>query len=137
MGLISCSNDDENPEAQSHDMEEKILITVNSTTFNATLALNQTATAFKTLLPMTINMSELNNNEKYYGLPQFLPTDASNPGTINNGDIMLYGSSTLVLFYKTFSASYSYTRIGTVDNPAGLQSALGSGSITITFEMAE
>jgi len=112
-------------------------ITIGSTTFNAALASNQTATTFKALLPMTINMSELNNNEKYYGLPQSLPANASSPVNINNGDIMLYGSSTLVLFYKTFSTSYSYTRIGTVDNPAGLQEAVGSGSITVTFEIGE
>lgn len=112
-----------------------VRITVGSTTFMATLASNQTAAAFKVLLPMTIQMSELNNNEKYYGLSQSLPTQASNPGTIQNGDLMLYGSSTLVLFYKTFSTSYSYTRIGSVDNPSGLQNALGSGSVTVTFEM--
>lgn len=110
-------------------------ITVGSQTFMATLADNQTATAFKELLPMTINMSELNNNEKYYGLPQSLPTNASNPGTIQNGDLMLYGSSTFVVFYKTFSTSYSYTRIGSIDNPSGLQNALGSGNVTVTFEM--
>lgn len=110
-------------------------ITVGSATFNVTLVSNQTTAAFKELLPMTINMSELNSNEKYYGLPQSLPTSASNPGTIQNGDLMLYGSSTLVLFYKTFSTSYSYTRIGSVDNPSGLQSTLGAGSVMVTFEL--
>lgn len=111
-------------------------ITVGSSTFTATLASNETATAFKALLPMTINMSELNSNEKYYNLPQSLPADASNPGTIQNGDLMLYGSSTLVLFYKTFSTSYSYTRIGSIDNPSGLETALGAGSATVTFEIS-
>lgn len=117
--------------SDSHNMR----ITVGSTTFNVTLVSNQATTALKELLPMTINMSELNSNEKYYGLPQSLPTSASNPGTIQNGDLMLYGSSTLVLFYKTFSTSYSYTRIGSVDNPSGLQSALGAGSVMVTFEL--
>lgn len=110
-------------------------ITVGSTTFTATLTSNASATAFKELLPMAINMSELNSNEKYYALPQSLPTNAFNPGTIQNGDLMLYGSSTLVLFYKTFSTSYSYTRIGRVDNPSGLQTALGASSVTISFEL--
>lgn len=110
-------------------------ITIGSDTFTATLVSNSTTNAFRQLLPMTINMSELNNNEKYYGLPSALPTNASNPGTIQNGDLMLYGSSTLVLFYKTFSTSYSYTQIGSIDNPSGLQNALGAGSVTVSFEL--
>lgn len=110
-------------------------ITVGTNIFTATLASNITATAFKALLPMTINMSEHNGNEKFYGLPQSLPTNASNPGRIQNGDLMLYGSSTLVLFYKTFSTSYSYTRIGSVDNPSGLESALGRGSVSVILEL--
>jgi len=142
-GLTSCDTDDDTNPVPSTPQPENVVdsnnmkITIGSTTFNATLASNQTAVAFIAMLPMTINMSELNNNEKYYGLPQSLPTNASNPGTIQNGDLMLYGSNTLVLFYKTFSTSYSYTRIGNVDNPSGLQSALGGASVTVTFELAE
>lgn len=103
--------------------------------FTATLQENETANAFKQLLPMTINMSELNNNEKFYGLPGALPTNSSNPGMIQSGDLMLYGSSTLVLFYKMFSTSYSYTRIGKISNPSELESVLGSGNTTVSFEM--
>ena len=82
-------------------------------------------------------MKELNNNEKYYDLPHSLPTNSSNPGTIQNGDLMLYGSKTIVLFYKTFPTSYSYTRLGYINNPSGLQSALGSGNVTVTFELQQ
>ncbi|MFD2540072.1 cyclophilin-like fold protein [Sphingobacterium chuzhouense] len=111
----------------------KIKITVNSQTFTATLLDNNSAKAFKEMLPMTINMVELNNNEKYFDLPNSLPTNSSNPQTINNGDLMLYGSKTLVLFYKTFSTSYSYTRLGKIDDTTGLATALGSGNVTVTF----
>lgn len=84
---------------------------------------------------MTVNMVELNGNEKYVDLPGNLPTNASNPGTIQTGDLMLYGSSTLVLFYKTLSTSYSYTRIGRIDDPSGLAAAVGSGNIRVTYEL--
>ena len=47
---------------------------------------------------------------------------------------MLYGSTCIVLFYESFSTSYRYTRIGRVDNPAGLAAAVGSGSVTVSFE---
>lgn len=59
---------------------------------------------------------------------------ASNPGSIQTGDLMLYGSSCLVLFYESFRTSYSYTRLGRVENPSGLASALGRGSVSVTFE---
>lgn len=112
----------------------KMIITIGTTKFTATLLNNATATAFKEKLPMTIKMNELNGNEKYSDLSYNLPSNASNPGTIQNGDLMLYGSGTLVLFYKTFSTPYGYTRIGCVDNPTGLAAALGSGNIKVTFE---
>jgi hypothetical protein len=84
---------------------------------------------------MRINMVELNGNEKYADLSRRLPTAASNPGTIQNGDLMLYGSSTLVLFYKTFSTSYSYTKLGRIDDVAGLAAALGAGDVEVRFEL--
>jgi hypothetical protein len=105
----------------------KLKITIGTNTFSGTLYHNATATAFKTRLPMTINMKELNGNEKYFDLSNNLPANASNPGTIHIGDLMLYGSNTLVLFYKTFSTSYNYTPLGRIDNPSALAAALGSG----------
>ncbi len=46
---------------------------------------------------------------------------------------MLYGSDCLVLFYETFNTSYSYTRIGKIDNPSSLKDSVGSGNIKIYF----
>ena len=113
----------------------KLKITIGTTDFTATLNNNPTVTAFKTRLPMSINMRDLNANEKYFDLSENLPANASNPGTIQAGDLMLYGSNTLVLFYKSFSTSYSYTPMGRVDNTAGLTAALGSGNVTVTFAL--
>ena len=110
-------------------------ITVGAAVFKATLYDNPTATAFKSLLPLTIKMVELNGNEKYVDLSHNLPTSAANPGTIQNGDLMLYGSATLVLFYKTFFTSYSYTKLGRIDDVTGLVAALGSGNVTVSFEV--
>ena len=108
-------------------------IKIGSQTFTATLYDNATANAFKSMLPMTVSMVELNGNEKYIDLSSDLPTNASNPRTIQTGDLMLYGSNTLVLFYKTFSTSYSYTRLGRIDEVTGLADAVGSGNVTVTL----
>jgi hypothetical protein len=122
------------PNNTSNTDTSKMKITIGKNIFTATFYNNATATAFKAKLPMTINMTALNENEKYFDLPNALPANASNPGTIQNGDLMLYGSNTLVLFYKTFSTSYSYTRIARIENPSGLATVLGSGNVTVTFE---
>lgn len=116
------------------DMKSKINIRIAQQTFSATVEDNAASRAWLSQLPMTVQMIELNGNEKYVDLPQALPTQASNPGNIQAGDIMLYGSNTLVLFYKAFATSYRYTRLGKVDDATGLAAALGRGDISVTFE---
>jgi hypothetical protein len=100
-------------------MKDTIIITVGNQVFTATLETNATAAAFKAMMPLTIDMRDLNSNEKFFDFSGNLPANASNPGTINSGDIMLWRSKTLVLFYKTFSSTYSYTRVGKIENPGG------------------
>lgn len=101
--------------------------------FSITLAETEAARAFLALLPLTLDLEELNGNEKKKELSNPLPTDASRPGTIRDGDLMLWGSRTLVVFYLTFDSSYAYTRLGRVDNPAGLAQALGRGDVRVVF----
>lgn len=110
-------------------------ITIGSNTFTAKLLDNPTVTEFKSRLPLTIDMSELNGNEKLYRFSTDLPVNPSNPGTINTGDLMIYSSNTLVLFYKSFPTSYSYTKLGRIENTSGLAEAVGPGSVTVSFEL--
>ena len=79
------------------------------------------------MLPLEITMDELNGNEKYVYLDKSLPTNSTNPKHINKGDIMLFGNDCLVIFYKSFDTTYSYTKIGHIDNLPNL----GTGSIEI------
>ena len=114
-----------------------INIIVGSKSFTATLADSETGEAFAALLPLTVTMNELNGNEKYHYLSTSLPTAAYQPGTIHAGDLMLYGNNCVVLFYETFNSSYSYTRLGAIDDPSGLASALGSGNVSVRFELGQ
>lgn len=101
--------------------------------FAITLTNSATARAFAGLLPLTLEMSDLNSNEKFASLPEVLPTHASAPGTLRNGDLMLYGEDTLVVFYLTFNSSYSYTPLARVDDPVGLSQALGPRDVRVVF----
>ena len=64
-------------------------VRIGSKNFIALLDNNATAAAFKALLPLTVEMTELNGNEKYARLSGNLPTKSSNPGTIQTGDLMI------------------------------------------------
>jgi hypothetical protein len=109
-------------------------MTVGERRFAIRLAENAAARAFAAQLPLTLDMRELNGNEKHAELPKALPANASRPGTIRNGDLMLYGSNTLVVFYVTFNSSYSYTRLeGRIDDPTGLAQALGPRDVRVVL----
>jgi len=116
-------------------MKDTIAIIIGSNRFTGILESNAAANEFKKMLPLTIRMRDLNSNEKFFDLSSNLPANASNPRNINAGDLMLWGSNTLVLFYKTFNTTYSYTRLGKIEDPNGLSRALGSGNVTVTFEL--
>jgi hypothetical protein len=131
IGLSSCDTSvrvhhattepaDNHERLGNQSVSKKMRVKIGSKTFTATLSDNPSVTKLKAMLPMTLDMSELNGNEKFFHLPTHLPTDAANPGTIQNGDLMLWGADSLVLFYKTFRTSYSYTRLGRIDDPTGL-----------------
>jgi hypothetical protein len=116
-------------------MENQITIKIGEKSFTAKLEDNTTATAFKAILPITLNMADMNDNEKVVRLSADLPTNDSKPGRIHAGDLMIWTSRSLVLFYKTFPTSYSYTKLGRINDTAGLAAAVGSGKVLVTFEL--
>ena len=110
-------------------------MTIGERVFHIDLVDNKTTEKLRKMLPFEIEMSELNGNEKYHYFDSSLPTDSHNPGRIEVGDVMLYGSSCLVLFYESFDTSYSYTRIGKTKDTSGLKEALGRGSVLVSFSL--
>ena len=98
--------------------------------YKVCLVKNDSTKALLSRLPMTIKMQELNGNEKYHYLSDSLPSKSSVPKKILAGDLMLYGDDCIVLFYKSFSSSYSYTPLGHADID-NLSSIVGSGSVEV------
>ena len=58
-----------------------------------------------------------------------------NAGQIHAGDLMLYGSDCLVLFYESFPTSYRYTPIGRINDPSDLADAVGSSGVQVIFAL--
>ena len=108
--------------------EDNYYVKIGDKTFPFTLKDTTAANQLKEKLPFKVQMTSLNNNEIYYQFNSQFTTDTKSVGTINTGDIYLYQSDYLVLFYKTFSTSYSYSEIGKLTNTNGLADAIGSSS---------
>ena len=111
-----------------------IRVTIGQKVFTARLHKNATASVFRAMLPQTLQMKDLNDNEKVVELAKKLPGEASHPGTIREGDLMIWSSQSLVLFYKTFPTSYRYFRLGHIEDTTGLAEAVGAGTVTVTFD---
>lgn len=137
----SSGADSDTPDApdtpeNSGTMNRNLTVTIGTASFAALLEDNASARAFAAMLPLEVRMDELNGNEKYTTLSTSLPTAPAVPDMIETGDLMLWGSECLVLFYASFPTSYSYTRLGRIVDPAGLAAAVGYGSATVRFEPA-
>ena len=113
----------------------QITVTVNGKPFLATVENNETGQALLSRLPLTLTMEELHGNEKYCYTGEAFGGEQHVPQTIETGDLMVFGSDCLVLFYDTFAnGDWSYKRVGKIDNPTGLADACGSGNASVTFE---
>lgn len=115
------------------DNMQNIIITIENKKYEAILYDNSTTKELIKKFPITITMSDLNGNEKYYNFSKSFPTSSENVANINKGDIMLFGDNCLVIFYKSFSTRYRYTKLGYIKNLEDLENSLGKGDIEITF----
>ncbi|WP_244634644.1 cyclophilin-like fold protein [Erwinia persicina] len=111
----------------------KVNMKVKQQVYRIELSDTPAARAFAQTLPVTLKMDDLNRNEKFAELAQALPTREARAGTIHAGDIMLYGTQTLVVFYQTFASDYRYTPLGKIVAPDGLEAGLGERTAEVTF----
>lgn len=130
----SGQQDTEPPEQEE---EHRMKVEVGGSSFTATLEDNTAAQALAELLeqqPLTIQMSDYAGFEKVGELGQSLPASDSQT-TTGAGDIVLYQGDQIVIFYG--SNSWSYTRLGHIDDLTGWEQALGSGAVSVTFSLEE
>lgn len=115
------------------DTEMKVNVQIGTEIFTATLEDNEAADVFAEMMreePVVIQMSDYSGFEKVGSLGTSLPASDSQI-TTQAGDIVLYNSSQIVIFYG--SNSWSYTRLGRIDDLTGWEEVLGSGDVTVTF----
>ncbi len=124
-------------ESEEEDSEMKWIVEVNGTAFTATLEENTAVDALVELMeqgPITIQMSDYAGFEKVGPLGTSLPT-SNQQTTTQAGDIVLYQGNQIVIFYG--SNTWSYTRLGHIDDLTGWEEALGNGDVTVTFSLED
>lgn len=113
---------------KNNAMNNMIKITVGSSTFTATLSNNAAAAAFRALLPLTLKMEDVNGNEKFYRLSRHLPVAAANPGTVREGDLMLWGTGDWFSSTRLFPHPTAIRGWGALTMPPGLRRPLAPGT---------
>ena len=120
-----------------HNEKHTMRLSVGKAVFTAMLEDNETARELSARLPLCLDMTELNGNEKYANLDRPLPSSPRKVRRIEAGDVMLWGDDCLVVFYKSFDTPYSYTRIGHVDDAPALANAVGKGNVTVELQVPQ
>ncbi len=113
----------------------KMNVQIGGSTFTATLEDNPAVDSFVKMMesaPVVILMSDYSGFEKVGSIGTSLPA-SNRQTTTQSGDIVLYNGNQIVIFYG--SNSWSYTRLGKIDDLSGWTEALGSGDVTVTFSM--
>ncbi len=128
--ITGCNKQKTNNTNTDINEVKSLKIIIDNKEYIINLEKNETVNSLINLLPLELNMNELNGNEKYVYLDSSLPTDSYKPDNIEVGDVMLYGNNCLVIFYKSFNTPYSYTKVGHIDN----LSDLGSKNIIVKIE---
>ena len=122
-------------EGREEGSERMLKVEIGGYSFTATLEETRAAQAFAAWMaegPVTVKMSDYSGFEKVGPLGKSLPADDVQT-TTSAGDIVLYNGNQIVMFYG--KNSWSYTRLGRIDDLTDWETALGSGDITAVFSL--
>ena len=131
---VNVPQPDTNSDTEEN-MVKKMTLQIGNSSFTATLENNPAVDAFVEMMndsSVIIQMNDYSGFEKVGSLGTNLPADDKQT-TTHAGDIVLYNGNQIVIFYG--SNSWSYTRLGKIDDLSGWEDALGSGDITVTFSL--
>lgn len=116
--------------------EMSMQISINGTPVVVAWEENDSVYALRELAKtgLTIQMSMYGGFEQVGSIGQRLPSSDRQTST-SSGDIVLYSSNQLVVFYG--SNSWAYTRLGRITDktPEEMRELLGNGDVTITLTM--
>jgi hypothetical protein len=145
MLLTACSGsneaqENEEPEQNTESTEEdngmgSITMKINDEEMTVTWEDNESVEALAKLVsesPLTIDMSMYGGFEQVGAIGTDLPSNDISI-TTKPGDIVLYTSSNMVVFYG--SNSWSYTMLGHIENKSEdeLEALLGANDVKITL----
>ena len=136
----TSSPESEQPTAEEEEESEKMMqMRIDDVLVNVEWEDNESVEALKALCenePLVIQMSMYGGFEQVGPIGQRLPSDDVQTTTAA-GDIVLYSSSQIVVFYG--SNSWAYTRLGhiTDQDASAMATLLGNGDVTITISLEE
>ena len=128
------------PATEEEEVKEKMLkMMIGDKEVSVDWENNESAEALKDLCaeePLVIQMSMYGGFEQVGSIGTRLPSDDEQTST-SAGDIVLYSSNQIVVFYG--SNSWAYTRLGhiTDQDAAGMTDLLGNGDVTITISLED
>lgn len=131
---VVLNDDEKNNEG---DNEMRINVKIGNEMFTAVMEDNKAAEEFVEMLkeaPVSVEMRDYSGFEKVGSLGRSL-TASDSRLTTEPGDIVLYCGDQIVMFYG--SNTWSYTKLGHIEELKGWEEALGKGDITAVFSVEE
>ena len=136
MTLTGCTKGDN---SMGETLVEKLYVTIGEVTHSVTLEDNVATRAMVAALrtgDITYTAHDYGGFEKVGALGQSFPSDDHRIGT-SAGDLVLYEGDNVCIFYS--SHSWSYTRIGKLDNMSADEVCAfvraGEGDVSITLSI--
>ena len=135
-GLLGETGGDSQTEMETKEAQSQMKMKIGETPVEVAWENNESVEALKEMAKdgLTIRMSMFGGFEQVGAIGRRLPSRDTETVTAS-GDIVLYSSSQLVVFYG--SNSWAYTRLGHITDktPEEMRALLSKGDVTITLSV--